>query len=577
MKKNSFIGGFFSLFLILISLQNSYSQSFTFDSLANEINKTTIFNKTKSLEMLGKLYQMARQEQDSSLCIARCLYEESLLNFRQGIVDSLLTLRIKNKLKHKQLSLFEQAVLESGLGTDLMSLGEYAEAFPLQFEALEKFKQLKLNRFTARTLISLGNICYYIDLLNLANSYYFEALEYITPDYHEYYATKTSIFLIAPFEVSVDSMLLLVEIVKQKHFEELLPLLYLNIGSCFIDENPEKAFPYFMKMYSLDFDNSKWRAVLHAYMGSYYLAKKNNIKALQYFQNAQKVMEENHDFYNLSLVYHEISSIYEQQKEYTKALFFSRKSQEVTLRLRSNLTAIETYQKYIHAFLKISKDELIIAEQTIKLKHKQSIIITIVAVFALLVILLLLFLTHQQKLRKASENRELKAKLEHEKRVQQYEKRQRKLEKEKQEAIIDAKTREITSYSMLVSNKNQMLKQIRELIMQIFDNKNNSIRNAQKIDEIIQNNLTIDEEWENFKMHFDKVHPHFFEKLKQHCDYLTEENLKMCAYIKMRMTTKQIAQLLQVVPNSIITSRYRLKKKLQLADYEELDYFIGNL
>ena len=78
-------------------------------------------------------------------------------------------------------------------------------------------------------------------------------------------------------------------------------------------------------------------------------------------------------------------------------------------------------------------------------------------------------------------------------------------------------------------------------------------------------------------MHFDKVHPHFFEKLKQHCNDLTEENLKMCAYIKMRMTTKQIAQLLQVIPNSIITNRYRIKKKLRLADDEELDGFIGAL
>ena len=205
------------------------------------------------------------------------------------------------------------------------------------------------------------------------------------------------------------------------------------------------------------------------------------------------------------------------------------------------------------------------------------VIITIVAVFAILVILLLLLLTHQQKLRKASENRELIAKLKHEKRVQQYEKQQRKLEKEKQKALIDAKAREISSYSILVSNKNKMLIQIRELLTQIFDNKENPIKIAKKANEIIQNNLNIDDEWENFKMHFEKVHPQFFEKLKQQSCELTEENLKMCAYIKMRMTTKQIAQLLQVVPNSIFTSRYRLKKKLPLADNEDLDTFIENL
>jgi len=194
-----------------------------------------------------------------------------------------------------------------------------------------------------------------------------------------------------------------------------------------------------------------------------------------------------------------------------------------------------------------------------------------------LVVLFLLLLTYRQKLRKASENSELATKLKHEKRVQQYEKNQRKLEKGKQEALIDAKEREITSYSILVSHKNKMLVQIRELLAQIFENKENPVKIATKIDKIIQNNLSIDEEWENFKMHFEKVHPQFFEKLKQQSDELTEENLKMCAYIKMRMTTKQIARLLQVVPGSIFTNRYRLKKKLHLAESEDLDVFIENL
>jgi cell division protein FtsI/penicillin-binding protein 2 len=207
------------------------------------------------------------------------------------------------------------------------------------------------------------------------------------------------------------------------------------------------------------------------------------------------------------------------------------------------------------------------------LKNRQFVIIIIAASFTILALLLFLLFTHQQKLRKASENRELSTKLEHEKKVQQYEKRQRKLEKEKQKAEIDAKTREITSYSMLVANKNKMLAQIKELTAQIFDNK----ENAQKIENIIQHNLNMDEEWENFKMHFEKVHPHFFEKLHQHCEHLTQENLKMCAYIKMRMTSKQIAQLLHVVPASIITSRFRLKKKLKLAEEKDLDGFIGGI
>jgi hypothetical protein len=177
-----------------------------------------------------------------------------------------------------------------------------------------------------------------------------------------------------------------------------------------------------------------------------------------------------------------------------------------------------------------------------------------------------LLFVNQQKRRKASENRELTAKLEYE-----------KLEKEKQEEIVDAKTRELASFSMLVSNKNQLLKQISGQIEQMYNDKENAIHIATKTDEIIRRNLNIDEEWANFKMHFDKVHPHFFEKLKRLCGDLTEENLRMCAYFKIGMTTKQLAQLLHIIPRSVIINRYRLKRKLQLTDSENLDDFIRNL
>jgi DNA-binding NarL/FixJ family response regulator len=112
---------------------------------------------------------------------------------------------------------------------------------------------------------------------------------------------------------------------------------------------------------------------------------------------------------------------------------------------------------------------------------------------------------------------------------------------------------------------------------QEFDNKEKAAEASKKIAQIIQDNLNIDEEWDNFKMHFDKVHPYFFEKLKQWCSDLTEENLKMCAYFKIGMTTKQIAQLLHVIPRSVLISRYRLKKKLQLPEDKDLSDFIRGL
>jgi DNA-binding CsgD family transcriptional regulator len=233
-----------------------------------------------------------------------------------------------------------------------------------------------------------------------------------------------------------------------------------------------------------------------------------------------------------------------------------------------------SYSPLEHALL---QSALAINQLTIKLKSKQVTIIVIVSGFTILLILMFLLLINQQKLRKASENRELTAKLEHEQKVQQYKKRQQQLEIEKQKEVLDAKTREITSYSMLVSTKNNLLKHVMEISAQAVKNQLIMKKSLTKIEEIINNNLSVDEEWENFKLHFDKVHPDFFKKLKRKCGSLTEENLRMSAYIKLGMTTKQIAQMLNIADSSVLISRHRIKKKLKLPDKESLSRFIGSL
>ena len=581
MPKNNIICKIILLYsILLVSLQVS-AQNQEFNNLAEKIDRTAILQKTKSLEMLGELYLIARQSSDSALLLARCLYEESSLNFRQGIVDSMLTGRIQQRLDKKGLTELEHALLQSALGINFTSQGKYVDAFPIQLQSLETFKQLKNNIFAAKTLNALGSICRHINLLGLAEYYHTEALEYFLPNTHDYFYTKATIFriesLTKPDIAALDSMLCLLENIEKSNCTELVPVLYFNIGAHYFETDPERALPYFLKIVSMDIDNPKSTAALFGNLGSYYASKKDYGKALEYLKKTQSIMENNNDFYNLPILYRELASIFARQNKYDSAYYYSNKNMELMLRKESHLAAIETYQKYINTFLEVSKNELIIAEQTIKLKNKQFAFIVTLSASAVLFILLFLLLVNQQKRRKITENLALTAKLEHDEKVQQYEKKQRKLENEKQKEMLDAKTRELTSYSILVSNKNQLLKQISGLNTQILNDKDNAIKMAEKVDEIIKSNINMDEEWENFNMHFDKVHPDFFEKLKQICDHLTEENLRLCAYIKIGLTTKQIAQLLHVIPSTIFTGRYRLKKKLNLSDEEDLDKFIGKL
>jgi DNA-binding NarL/FixJ family response regulator len=556
-----------SFFLFFLIFSSVYSQNQPFDSLANEINRISNYKKTKALELLDNLYQIAGQSKDSSLLIARCLCEEAILNLRQGIFDTCLTHRLEKKINNKQIKPQEDALLQLAMGTSLASEKKYADAFPYLLQAAEKFKQLNDARSTAQSLSFLGNICLIFGMWNLADFYYTEALQYANPQLTIYYYIKLNHFTvrarIEKKEAQTDALILLLEVVENKNLEELMPTLYLNIGSLFLSESPEKALSYFSKLQHLDFDNPVSMSILYSNMGSYYLNNHDYSKALSNFKNAQKIMEQNNTLNNLSYLYNDISLVFERRGKLDSALFYSRKHQDLNQKLSANAIAIETHQKEITTILEASQKDLIIAEQKIEIGNKRFIIVVVILGLIILVVLLFLLLVHQRKSRKTLE---LTAKI-----------NLQTLEKEAHKGVLDAQTREISSYSLLVSNKNEIMNKIMALNEQIIQNKEDAEKTAKAINELIKSNLSIDKEWDNFKLHFEKVHPNFFEKLKQSCKELTEDNLKTCAYIKIGMSNKQIAHLLNVAPNSIIISRYRMKKKLQLSDSEDLKTFLDNL
>jgi len=83
--------------------------------------------------------------------------------------------------------------------------------------------------------------------------------------------------------------------------------------------------------------------------------------------------------------------------------------------------------------------------------------------------------------------------------------------------------------------------------------------------------------WDDFETHFDLVHQNFFKKLQSNFGFFTAYELRLCAFIKLNMTNKEIALIIYTSPNSVNTARKRLKKKLGLQPNESLQSFIRNL
>ena len=574
-KRSIFV---FSLWVFVLSI---YAQESKFDSIANLFDRISYSQLTKSIQLLDTLYSLTQDSGDSLKLTIETLYREAELYAEHELTDATLDSRIKNCISPAyNTTPFEKELLLYSQGLCNFATENYSEAFSILMKSLSQFRLSGNDTFTIKTLRLLGGLCSNIYLFDLSNIYYTEALEMLTPDDVEYFRIKQNMYRLHFFEYEygqvIDSLTILSSQLNYLPKEESGPLaaIYLNLGSAYYSiGNMDMFYHYLQKTDELiqHIDNPKINAVFYLNMGVYVSKTTGDPKrALDYFFKAKPLMEENGNMINLSLLYETISSTYETLDDDENALFYLKKYKDLSWKLIPSFKTIELNQRYILTSLETSEKNLIIAEQKVELRNKQVVIISVMLALTILLISTILMFVQQQKKQKENENRFLKDRYEHEIKIQL-------LEKEKQEETIEVKKREITSYSLLLSNKNHILKQIDDLNTFIYNCEKEPIEVSLKIKEVIKNNFNVDEEWKDFKCHFEEVHPSFFDKLKNFAGNLTEENLRLCAYFKIGMSTKQIAQILNIEPRSVFKSRTRLKKKLGLEKSIDLDSFIRNI
>ncbi len=142
---------------------------------------------------------------------------------------------------------------------------------------------------------------------------------------------------------------------------------------------------------------------------------------------------------------------------------------------------------------------------------------------------------------------------------------------------IDAQEREISSYLMILSQKNELISYLEKNVAKL-DGLNTQFR-KKKIEEMLQKisqNSTADMDWEMFKVQFEKLYPAFFENIKEAHPNLTENDLRLSTFLRLNMSTKEIAGLLNISPKSIEVARVRLRKKLNIKREQKLNTYFNN-
>ncbi len=150
------------------------------------------------------------------------------------------------------------------------------------------------------------------------------------------------------------------------------------------------------------------------------------------------------------------------------------------------------------------------------------------------------------------------------------------LENEKLESEITYKNKRLAGVTMHLLTKNEFIIDVKKELKHAVIHKKNLVTEVNRVIKSIDRNITPDEDWQEFEQHFDQVHGDFIKRLKYQYPHLTNQETKLSAFLKMGMSTKEIASLLHNTVRGVEISRYRLRKKLDLDREVNLTDFMMN-
>jgi len=231
-------------------------------------------------------------------------------------------------------------------------------------------------------------------------------------------------------------------------------------------------------------------------------------------------------------------------------------------------------EKYLASLYETEEKEERIAflEETLPLRKKQNMLLILLSSVCI-VVLILLFLFLKYRLRNLQQRAEQK---ETENRLMELEKEEKQLENRVQTHKVEKYQKEVLAESLLINHKNKVVDDLRFFFIQNpeLNPYKTELEHIFRYEPPLATSETNAEPCD-IELNIQDIHPQFIARLQQQAAHkLTSLDLEYCRMIFLKMSSKEMADILQVDPNTIRMGKYRLKQKLGLGKEEDLDDFI---
>jgi len=134
---------------------------------------------------------------------------------------------------------------------------------------------------------------------------------------------------------------------------------------------------------------------------------------------------------------------------------------------------------------------------------------------------------------------------------------------------IENKNRELAISTMSLIKKNELLSNLKGELKSIKEKPE-----VTSVIKIIDKNLNNNNDWEFFQDAFNNADKNFLNKVQESHPNLTPNDLRFCAYLRLNLSSKEIAPLLNISVRSVEIKRYRLRKKMNLPHQKSLVSYI---
>jgi tetratricopeptide (TPR) repeat protein len=450
----------------------------------------------------------------------------------------------------------------------LRSLGRYNECLEIHMESLKLKEAIgDTQESIAISYWNIGNIQGDIENYDISNVYYnkakviFEKLN-LTDDV-ESVNDNIAINLsnMGEYEKAIPLFLKAVEYNKANNYNNDLAGAYDNLGSAYSNlDRLDTAEAYFKKSLEISkhYGETSLIGLNYRHLAELYNKKEDYTKALTYIKEALKIAEETGtrkkligDLLETSKAYAGLGrykKAYEYHVDYHK-LHDEILNKENIEKMNELEVQYQTEKKEKELIIKQNKIDLLEARKQKAENEKLFLSISLIGALALAIAIVYGF---RQRIRR------------------------NKIEREKLDNDLAFKEKELTTHALHLAHKNEVLLDLKAKLKELKSDSPNS-RNYQEVINCINLDINNDNNWNQFRSYFEDVHTDFNSKIIHKYPEVSHNDLRLMSLLKMNLSSKEIANILNISVEGVKKARYRLRKKLNLSTEDSLQELILSL